>query len=69
MQLARGLGHAVGVAGHTLEHAAIVSKRLADGQRAAVALKQQLDVARLLDGLLILEPDHLQSGVRGVNER
>ena len=63
MQLAGGLSHAVGVAGHALVHAAVVGEGLADGEGAAVALEQQLDVPRLLDGLLILEPDHLEKEV------
>ena len=60
MQFTAALGHAVWIAGHNFVVTAVSGESLSHHQGAAVTFKQQLDVLRLLDGLVILQPDHLQ---------
>lgn len=60
VELAGALLHPLGISGHALVIPGVLQKHLADHQGAAVTLKQQLDVLRLLHRLLITEPDHLR---------
>ena len=60
MQFTATLGHAVGIACHNFVVTAVGGQSLSHHQGAAVTLKQQLDVLRLLDRFVILQPDHLQ---------
>ena len=47
------------VPGNAAVFASVLQVDLSDGERAAIALEQQLEVLGLLHGLIVVEPDHL----------